>query len=79
MIKGNNMECLSCKGALSKGTTHYTINRKGYHVLIDDLPAYICSQCGEALLPEEGVEKIQKIVDDMDLDYEMLKEIRIAV
>jgi YgiT-type zinc finger domain-containing protein len=73
------MECLSCKGNLVKGKTSYTIKRKGYHVLIDEVPAFVCTQCGEALFPEEGVEQIQRIVEDMDRDYASLKKVKIAV
>ena len=60
------MECLYCQGKLKKGTTTYTLNRHGYHLVIDELAAYVCSQCGEVLLDESALENIQKIILELD-------------
>ncbi len=35
---------------MKNGKTTYTVNKKGYHLLIDDVPAWICEQCGEPYL-----------------------------
>ena len=43
-----------------------TVNRKGYHLIIDDVPAYICEQCNEPLFPEEAVELVQEMIRNLD-------------
>ena len=43
------MECLNCGGPLQVGKASYVVNRHGYHLIIDDVPAFICAQCGQPL------------------------------
>ena len=43
------MECLSCKGRLLKSSAPFSIDRGGYHLHWDAVPAWVCSQCGEPL------------------------------
>jgi YgiT-type zinc finger domain-containing protein len=49
-----------------KGTTTYTANRHGYHLLIDGVPARICKQCGEVFFEEEEVAAIQTMLKEID-------------
>jgi YgiT-type zinc finger domain-containing protein len=60
------MECLYCKGEMQGDKTTYPINRKGYHLLIEDVPAYVCKQCGESYFGEDEVDAIQNLIEDMD-------------
>ena len=60
------MECPNCRGRLVKGKTSYTVNRKGYHLILDDIPAWICEQCGEPLFDAETVDTIQAMLRDVD-------------
>jgi YgiT-type zinc finger domain-containing protein len=66
------MECIHCHGTLERGRTSYTVNRKGYHLIIDHVPAWICKQCGEALFDEETVEAIQAMLREVDRQAEAL-------
>lgn len=66
------MECYHCKGELQRGTTNYTVNRHGYHFIVDDVPAWICQQCGEALFEEETVKAIQQLIREMDKSIDRL-------
>ncbi len=43
------MECL-CKGTLVRKKVSYTATKQGNHLIIDDVPAWVCEQCGEPLL-----------------------------
>ena len=67
------MECFYCRGAMKKGKTAYTINRKGYHLVIDNVPAYICEQCGEPYFESEGVKLVQEMVHEIDSRTEALQ------
>ncbi|MFH1561790.1 MAG: type II toxin-antitoxin system MqsA family antitoxin [Nitrospirota bacterium] len=60
------MECLYCKGEMDKNKTTYSITRKGYHLLIEDVPSFVCEQCGEPYFGEEEVDAIQDLIQDMD-------------
>jgi hypothetical protein len=44
----------------------YTINKSGYHLVIDDVPAWVCQQCGEPYFDGEEVDTIQEIVKAVD-------------
>ena len=66
------MKCFHCQGELRRGNTTYTINRRSYHVIIDDVPAWICSQCGEPLFDEKQVDAIQRLIRVMDKDVPLL-------
>ena len=60
------MECLYCKGTLVRKTVSYTANRKGYHLIVDDVPAWVCEQCGEPLFDETTVDAIQQALKGVD-------------
>jgi len=49
-----------------RGKTSYTLNRQGYHLVIDEVPAWICRQCGEAYFEEEEVDAIQDLIKTLD-------------
>lgn len=66
------MECLHCQGTLVRSTVNYTANRKGYHLIIDDVPAWVCEQCGEPLFDEATVNAIQKALHEVDLQLNNL-------
>jgi len=56
------MDCLFCKGKMKKATTAYTINRKGYHLYIEKIPTYLCTQCGEKYFDEKETRAIQDML-----------------
>ncbi len=60
------MECLYCKGKLIKGTAPFSADRNGYHISWDAIPAWVCTQCGEALFEENEVDHIQKALRQID-------------
>jgi YgiT-type zinc finger domain-containing protein len=65
--KGNNkMECLYCKGNMVYTTAPFSVNRKGYHITWDTIPAWVCTQCGEPLFEEKEVTHIQNALRKLD-------------
>ncbi len=60
------MKCLYCQGTMKKGMTSYNVNRKGYHLLLDKVPAWICGQCGEPCFEEPEVQSIQDVIRGID-------------
>jgi len=63
---------------MKKGKTTYTINKKGYHLLIDEVPAWICEQCGEPYFEGDVVDAIQKVVGAVDVRVENVREVALA-
>jgi YgiT-type zinc finger domain-containing protein len=68
--EGIDVECIYCRGTLIRKSVSYTATRKGYHLIIDDVPAWVCEQCGEPLYEEETVEAIQQILQGVDARLE---------
>ena len=64
------MECLYCRGTLMRERVSYTASRKGYHLIIDDVPAWVCEQCGEPLFDEKTVDAIQEVLQGVDTRLE---------
>ena len=61
------MECLYCKSNLTHKEISYTVSRQGYHLIIDDVPAWVCEQCGEPLFDEQTVDVIQDMLRAVEL------------
>src|SRR5512134_2987511 len=66
------MQCLHCKGVLVKGTAPFSIDRSGYHLHWDAVPAWVCSQCGEPLFEASQVDAIQEAIKAVDRENEKL-------
>ena len=60
------MKCMYCRGEMHKGAAPVHIDRQGIHVSVDDVPAWVCTQCGEAHFEESQVDSIQTIVRTLD-------------
>lgn len=43
-----SIHCPLCKAEMKKGKTELTLKRNRSVVVIEDVPAMVCSQCGEA-------------------------------
>jgi YgiT-type zinc finger domain-containing protein len=72
------MQCLYCKGTLARKKVSYTATRKGYHMIIDDVPAWVCQQCGEPLFEKQAAEAVQGILHEMDLRVTNLTALTLA-
>jgi len=55
-----------CQGKMQRGTAPFHVDRKGYHVLWDEMPAWVCSQCGEAYFEPAEVKAIQAALKELD-------------
>ena len=45
--------CSFCKGKLHEGKTEFLAHAAGEVIVIKDVPAYVCDQCGEAYYTAE--------------------------
>lgn len=60
------MKCIYCQGQMEKKTAPYHIDRQGYHLMLDAVPAWVCGQCGEVYYEEAQVESIQNVIRTLD-------------
>jgi YgiT-type zinc finger domain-containing protein len=51
---------------MARSTAPFNIDRNGYHVVFDAVPAWICRQCGEPLFEEREVDVIQGAIRVLD-------------
>ena len=56
------MKCMYCNTEMKRTTVPFHIDRKGIHVILDDVPAWVCPQCGEPYFEETEVESMQEVV-----------------
>lgn len=60
------MKCIHCQGEMKRGVTPLHVDRKGCHLLLDAVPAWVCSQCGEPCFEEAEVDAIQDLVEAVE-------------
>ncbi len=60
------MECLHCKDKMIKDNSQFSVDRNGYHISWEAVPAWVCTQCGEALFEENEVKHIQNALQKID-------------
>ena len=60
------MKCLHCLGEMKKGETLLHIDRKGCHLTLDSVPAWVCSQCGESYFDAVEVDAIQDLIQSIE-------------
>lgn len=56
------MRCELCGGKVVKKKTSYSIFYEGHWLIVEDVPAKVCLQCGERLFDPDTVESLQKTV-----------------
>ncbi|OHB75177.1 MAG: hypothetical protein A2Z34_01590 [Planctomycetes bacterium RBG_16_59_8] len=60
------MKCIHCQGKMKKGSAPFHVDRRGCHLTLDAVPAWICGQCGEACFEEKEVDAIQEMVRSLE-------------
>ena len=60
------MNCIYCQGQMKRGNAPFHIDRKGYHLVFDTVPAWVCEQCGEAYFEEREVNAMQTAIQGLD-------------
>jgi len=51
---------------MARSNAPFSIDRKGYHIVWEAIPAWICSQCGEPFFEAAEVESIQRALAAVD-------------
>ena len=68
--QGREMKCMHCGGELVRGTVPFHVDRRGVHVTINDVPAWVCQQCGESMFQAPEMDYVQNIVRAVENEAE---------
>ncbi|MFQ5706080.1 MAG: YgiT-type zinc finger protein [bacterium] len=68
------MKCIHCKGRMERKSAPFQIDRKGYHLTLDEIPAWVCIQCGEVYFEKHEVGAIQEVIQSLDRRTKKLQE-----
>jgi YgiT-type zinc finger domain-containing protein len=60
------MTCMHCRGTMKRTHAPFHIDRKGYHLSLEAVPAWVCGQCGEPYFEEREVKTIQHLLKQLD-------------
>lgn len=57
------MNCPLCRGKLERGTITFPVMLDGVLLIIKNVPADVCNQCGEEFIPNTVAKIIEKTVE----------------
>ena len=60
------MKCIHCRGTMKRIHAPFHIDRKGYHLSLEAVPAWVCGQCGKPLFEEREANTIQRLLKQLD-------------
>lgn len=59
------MNCVLCKASLEKGKVNHIVDLGEGIIIVKNVPANICEQCGEYYLNTEIALKLEALVDEI--------------
>lgn len=59
------MNCFICKNSLIEKNVNYVVDLEKTIIIIKNVPAKVCTQCGERFYADETSENIEKIVNQL--------------
>jgi len=65
-----------CKGNMKPDKINYSVDLNARFILIKDVPALVCDQCGEQFLDNEILQKIEDIIKkskEYNIDFEIIR------
>ncbi len=54
-------QCPLCSGKIEHGTTTFTADMKSGVVIVRNVPAFVCNQCGEDWIEDAVSQELEKI------------------
>jgi YgiT-type zinc finger domain-containing protein len=63
---------------MERGAAPFHIDRNGYHLLFDRIPAWVCRQCGEIYFEEAEVDSVQSAIRALDSQVAKIPEVSVG-
>ena len=54
--------CFFCKGSMELTRTKFVVDLGSFVLIVKNVPAWVCRQCGEKVFDDDVMEKLEKIV-----------------
>lgn len=61
------MRCVRCKGILRPSTANHIVEWEDKIIIIKNVPAMVCDQCGESYIDDQHARKLEELVDSARL------------
>ena len=69
------MTCFRCKGSTEQKLKTHAVTLDKCVIIIRNVPALVCSQCGEAYFTDDVMQKLESITDKLE---NIIKEVAIV-
>jgi len=69
------MVCFYCKGDTEQKTKTHAVTLERCVIIIKNVPAHICKQCGEVYFTDDVMQRLESIVDRLE---NIIKEVAIV-
>ena len=69
------MKCVHCQGEMKRQTAPLHIGRRLCHVMLDEVPAWVCEQCGEQYFEKNEVDVIQELLRIVEQKSDALRSV----
>lgn len=79
MVRKFPDKCPLCGGKKEKGKTTFTVDLGFGVVVVRDVPATVCSQCGADWIQDTITQKLEKIVQDTRKKHNLVEVTTLAV
>ena len=56
------MKCDLCGGTVNEEKVSYTLFYEGHWIIVENVPAKVCNQCGEKLFDPDTVDRLQATI-----------------
>jgi len=67
-----------CEGVQTQGTTTFTVDKNFLLVVVRNVPATICAQCGEAWIADSVAAELETIVSEASAKRRQLEIVDMA-
>ena len=71
-------QCPLCGGKIKEGTTTFTVDYGSGLVVVRNVPAWVCSQCGEAWVDDSFAGRLENIVQEAKAGRRQFEVVDIA-
>ena len=57
-------KCSLCRGSLQEGKVNHIVDLNDFIIIIKNVPAKVCNQCGEYYLDHKVAKEVEQIVEN---------------
>jgi len=70
--------CPYCGGEIGDGTTTFTVDKQTVLVVVREVPAHVCQQCGETWIMDSVAEELEKYIVNAEKSHRQFEVISMA-